>query len=474
MKRTETPKENLGQHGRTTVILSALPETYQALETAVVQTVAHAVAQTGNQVSSGGQSGAPSATASRPEDSAVICLPLRTLHLEPCACCEACAYKTPGVCALKDDTATLMRHIAPAATLVLLTPVRFGGYSAQMKEAVDKFMLLAQPGYALYRGSLVHPARYGTKKIIGIGVAESLSDSAAANFSRLVAHNAQNLQSSWNAGVVNPRQSPEELRRLVSSLVNEAAATAPSEEKVPPVPPTPGKPGKLGKTAQQQGQHWLFINGSPRREGTSQSFIDTMKQLVEEGGHDTALLQAQPFARGKTPFSVMEEALTACDVLVLSAPLYADTLPCTNQWLLEKLADEKRHLLEGKYFFAVAQCGFPDGSRLAPMLNTCRIFAEETGMTWLGGLAFGGGPLINGAGLETLGKKGGQYIQGFRLAVDALLNRQPVPAESQKLLTVNIPKIMHRPMIWYLNHRVKKEARQQGTVDVNARPYLTD
>ncbi|MEN1761329.1 NAD(P)H-dependent oxidoreductase [Anoxynatronum sibiricum] len=440
-----------------TVILSGLPESQQTLEAMITQMVTES--QTVLQ------------PASKSAVIRVTCLPLRTLHLEPCACCEACAYKSPGACALKDDTATLMKHIAPADTLVLLTPVRFGSYSARMKQTVDKFMLLAQPGYGHYRGSLVHPARYGTKKIIGLGVAESVSPQATANFTRLVAHNAHNLQSPWNAGVINPRQSPEELHREVTRLINEASVTSPAEDIFSEPVRSLGDPviAPLMKS-----QRWLFLNGSPRREGTSQSFINTMAQLVEEAGHETTLLQIQPFAREKTPFSAMEEELAACDVLVLSAPLYSDTLPYTNQWLLEKLADSCSQHLEGKCFFTVAQCGFPDGSRLVPMLNTCRIFAEETRMIWLGGLAFGGGPLINGAGLETLGKKGRQYMRGFHLAVTAVLARQPIPAESQQLLTVRIPKAMHRPMIWYLNHRVKKEARYQGAVDVNARPYLTD
>jgi len=48
-------------------------------------------------------------------------------------------------------------------------------------------------------------------------------------------------------------------------------------------------------------------------------------------------------------------------------------------------------------------CGFPDITRIEPLLNCCRLFAEETEMRWLGGLAFGGGPLINGAFIPALG-----------------------------------------------------------------------
>jgi len=30
-------------------------------------------------------------------------------------------------------------------------------------------------------------------------------------------------------------------------------------------------------------------------------------------------------------------------------------------------------------------CGFPDITRIEPLLNCCRLFAEETEMRWLGG-----------------------------------------------------------------------------------------
>ena len=216
----------------------------------------------------------------------------------------------------------------------------------------------------------------------------------------------------------------------------------------------------------------VLINGSPRKKGTSYSFSRTIGMLAEASGNAAEIIHAIDCFDGKEDFESLKELIIKSDIIAVISPLYADTLPYHVIWLMEKLADEYRDALEGKGFFAVGQCGFPDITRIEPLLNCCRLFAEETEMRWLGGLAFGGGPLINGAFLEGLGKKGEKITLGFKLALDNILKGEKIGAESQKLITFNIPKLLYRPLAAYMNNNAGKQARLNGNIDYARKVYL--
>jgi hypothetical protein len=219
-------------------------------------------------------------------------------------------------------------------------------------------------------------------------------------------------------------------------------------------------------------QKIILINGSPRQSGTSSSFANTMKTLAEQAGHEARIIHLYPFFNKPEAFDSLRESLQSCDAAALIAPLYADALPYPNLWIMEKLADGCGVALRGKRFFAVGQCGFPDATRLTPLLDACRYFSEETGMTWLGGLAYGGGAMINGARLETLGIKGKKIIRSFDMAMTAVLSGNPIPLESQELISVRIPGLMRLPMIWYLNRVVRKSAKENNNADYRRQAYL--
>lgn len=124
---------------------------------------------------------------------------LSEMTILPCRSCGACGYKSPGKCVFKDDMHDIHRAIAKCNTIIMLAPVVFGGYSSTMKKAVDKFMHLCLPSYAVKYGHLLHPARYGSKTIIGIGLQQGDSKERAESFKKLVENNALNLQYEYKA-----------------------------------------------------------------------------------------------------------------------------------------------------------------------------------------------------------------------------------------------------------------------------------
>lgn len=216
----------------------------------------------------------------------------------------------------------------------------------------------------------------------------------------------------------------------------------------------------------------LILNGSPRKKGTSFSFTRTLKILAEKEGCNAQIVHVIDYFDGREELENLRELIAKSDIIGLTAPLYSDALPYVDIWMLEKLADTCAKELRGKSFFAIGQCGFPDITRIEPLLEECSFFAGETGMNWLGGLAYGGGSMINGANMEDLKKKGEKITKGFKLAIDNIIRGEKIPTGAQDLITVKIPSLMYRPLAALLNSMTKKRARESGNIDYKVKAYL--
>ncbi|WP_295089576.1 flavodoxin family protein [Ruminococcus sp.] len=58
--------------------------------------------------------------------------------IHPCIACEKCHDGTLG-CVFKDDMQELNPHLIEADTIVLVSPIYYYGFSAQLKAAIDRF-----------------------------------------------------------------------------------------------------------------------------------------------------------------------------------------------------------------------------------------------------------------------------------------------------------------------------------------------
>lgn len=67
------------------------------------------------------------------------------LKVAPCKACLACMFKTPGVCAQRDDMDQVTAGLRQASLLVLAAPVYTDGYPAQLKAVLDRMICCLQP-----------------------------------------------------------------------------------------------------------------------------------------------------------------------------------------------------------------------------------------------------------------------------------------------------------------------------------------
>ncbi|HYF84727.1 MAG TPA: NAD(P)H-dependent oxidoreductase [Clostridia bacterium] len=144
---------------------------------------------------------------------------LRDMKILPCRSCGVCGFKSPGKCVFKDDMHEILYAMAKSSTIVLLAPVRFGGYPSSLKKAVDKFALMALPSYTVKHGHMVHPARYGSKMLIGIGVQGQASKEREESFKRLVENNALNGQFEHKSVVLNASDDMNEIEQVIDNLL---------------------------------------------------------------------------------------------------------------------------------------------------------------------------------------------------------------------------------------------------------------
>jgi hypothetical protein len=119
---------------------------------------------------------------------------LRDLDVAPCRGCFGCWVKTPGVCIIDDVGREIAKTVARSELLVFVTPVTFGGYSAELKKAVDRLIPLILPYFTFVGREVHHIRRYRRyASLLGIGILPRSDESQERVFRRLVRRNSINF-----------------------------------------------------------------------------------------------------------------------------------------------------------------------------------------------------------------------------------------------------------------------------------------
>ena len=87
------------------------------------------------------------------DDVKLFCL--GDIKIEPCYACRACEEKTYGRCIIRDDADLVLPCLSHSEIIIVFSPIVFGGYSFQIKRAVDKFGLVLDRHYHCHHGELV-------------------------------------------------------------------------------------------------------------------------------------------------------------------------------------------------------------------------------------------------------------------------------------------------------------------------------
>ncbi|MDQ7092590.1 flavodoxin family protein [Desulfosporosinus sp. PR] len=136
--------------------------------------------------------------------------------LHSCMGCFGCWIKKPGECVIKDEMAELDRCYMNSEVVVFLSPVVFGQFSANIKNAIDRTLPNMLPFF--YRrpdGSTMHPPRYERyPALFIIGHSEGLDQEEAQLFLDITAKHRYGV----GVEVFQGEADSEKIRGLFSTL----------------------------------------------------------------------------------------------------------------------------------------------------------------------------------------------------------------------------------------------------------------
>jgi multimeric flavodoxin WrbA len=82
---------------------------------------------------------------------------LKKIKIADCVGCFGCWIKTPGQCVIDDKEREITSKLAVADLKVYITPIVFGGYSYELKKALDRQLCNILPFFKKFNGEIHHP-----------------------------------------------------------------------------------------------------------------------------------------------------------------------------------------------------------------------------------------------------------------------------------------------------------------------------
>ena len=110
----------------------------------------------------------------------------------PCQGCFGCWTKHPAACFMKDALQQACRLVGQADELIIVTKNLYGGYSAPVKNVLDRSIGTSTP-FSTYRGrQMHHTLRYGKHGLWKVVVYGAITEAEKASFRYLAERNALN------------------------------------------------------------------------------------------------------------------------------------------------------------------------------------------------------------------------------------------------------------------------------------------
>ncbi|NHJ26301.1 MAG: hypothetical protein EAX89_17110 [Candidatus Lokiarchaeota archaeon] len=215
----------------------------------------------------------------------------------------------------------------------------------------------------------------------------------------------------------------------------------------------------------------LLLIGSPKGESsTSASLGDYLISKLEQSGMKTERGFIHRLVNREEKIQNLFEMIDRADLIILTFPLYVDSLPAPVIKAMELIKEERDRLesKKPKSFIAISNNGFPEGFQNMTALHICRIFAEDCGFTWKGGLALGQGGSIAGRPLLEVGGMVRNVVKGLDITARAMIDGKDIPKEAIDFFSKKfIPNFFYNIVVnlgWRLQARklgTKKEIRDK-------------
>ena len=119
---------------------------------------------------------------------------LHEQDIKPCLGCFKCWVQTPGICIIDDYGREVAKKMIQSDFLVYITPINYGGYSAELKKALDRSIGLLSPFFRVHEKEIHHETRYDKyPNLVVIGTLEKPNAEQEEIFTTIVKRNVLNL-----------------------------------------------------------------------------------------------------------------------------------------------------------------------------------------------------------------------------------------------------------------------------------------
>jgi len=125
--------------------------------------------------------------------------PLDDMKIGPCYACRGCEEKTYGRCVVRDDADLILPFLSRSQIIIVFTTIVFGGYSFEVKRALDKIGLVVDRHYYYHNGELVKGKPSGVKYYV-IGIHDGVDMEEVKVFKQLVTETLK--ITAWEGGSI--------------------------------------------------------------------------------------------------------------------------------------------------------------------------------------------------------------------------------------------------------------------------------
>lgn len=149
---------------------------------------------------------------------------LNRLDIHYCTGCFGCWVQTPGLCVIPDASQEIAKKFIQSDLVIFLTPVTFGGYSSELKKALDRIICLASPFFMKINEEVHHRPRYEHyPRLMGVGLLPRKDDEMEKIFATLVERNAINFHAPAHGSKVlydtgDGKSHCEEIQELLNNM----------------------------------------------------------------------------------------------------------------------------------------------------------------------------------------------------------------------------------------------------------------
>ncbi len=145
-----------------------------------------------------------------------------------CVGCFKCWDTNPGICFQNDQGNEISKKAINCDLLVFFSPLTWGGYSSELKKAIERMLGLLHPSFVKIGDSYRHKKRYEKyPSVIGIAVAQGKKDEESGQiFKHLIERHSMNWHTPKQmAEVVHEKDEEEKFRSVIQKLLADMEVT---------------------------------------------------------------------------------------------------------------------------------------------------------------------------------------------------------------------------------------------------------